>query len=321
LLLTVAVSTLGLILSAFVLQVIKGPVDIFHILLFCILAGVCGWAVWIAATYRAAANIEASLPSDYFPEPGFPTAEEEHLVVCEFPGLTVKQCRVTADLKAKTIRFEHCHTARGFLGRSVPDYSCPMTEILDAHEHQIKTKGSQCTQLTIVTREGKALIPITATNYRQLRELVARISELTPHGPATDHPLAMYVYMAGALGGIGLGWMAMSDRGPNADAALIGYLMGGGFLGVVAAAFLLRMINLFAPLRVASPVVFALIGAAGGLFLAVTEAVFNGWSFLAVALRIGLGAVFGVTVLTYYFQSRSRSGADILDAPAKVDEA
>jgi hypothetical protein len=154
------------------------------------------------------------------------------------------------------------------------------------------------TQLTMVTAHGKALVPESATNYQDLRQVVARISELTPSGPITDNPATVYVYAASAMGGIVIGWMITPMKA--SDTVLIGCVLGGAVVGPLLAMLILRVLGSAAHSPLLLPAVGGVIGGIFGLSLLFLNTNPGNLALQPMAFAIGKPMLVGL-VLGYLF--------------------
>jgi hypothetical protein len=237
-----------------------------------------------------------------------PPDKDGKTLIVEYPGLGIKRRRIIADFEDKTIRFENCHTPRRFVATASREFTCPLTDILDAYEQTIESTA----QLTIVTAHGKALVPESATDYQDLRQLVARVSELTPPGPITENPATVYVCGASAMGGIVIGWMITPARA--SDAALTGCVVGGAVVGPLLAMLLLRVLGSAARSPLLLPALGGVIGGIFGLSLFLLNWNPRNWALQPLASAIGKPMLVGL-VLGYVFQRTTRSGSTMLGKP------
>jgi hypothetical protein len=146
--------------------------------------------------------------------------ELEDQVTCEFPRGS-HQGRVTVDLQEKRVHFENCHTPEKPLATAEAEFSCELVEILDVHEYTYP--GSET--LTIVTSTGTAVIPIVATGYAEMKELLVSVAGITPAGRAVNSPAMIWVYGLGALLGLAgpLVWIRF-DLNNRINMGLLGLL-------------------------------------------------------------------------------------------------
>jgi hypothetical protein len=188
-----------------------------------------------------------------------------------------------------------------------------MTDILDAYEQTIESS----TQLKIVTAHGKALVPESATNFQDLRRLAACVSELTPSGPVTDSPATMYIYVAGVLGGIVIGWMITPMKA--SDTVLIGCVFGGAVVGPLLAMLILRVLGSAAHSPLLLPAVGGVVGSIFGLSLLFLKTNPGNWALQPMAFAIGTPMLVGL-VSGYLFQRATRKGPAILGKSTSSQE-
>lgn len=98
-----------------------------------------------------------------------------------------KQRRIVVDLSREEVLFENCHTQRKFLAMREAEFVCPLTDIRDVYEYSELGKRNKLRgYLTVVTTDGKVVIPAYASNYQELRDFLTPLADLTPAGPAED---------------------------------------------------------------------------------------------------------------------------------------
>ena len=123
--------------------------------------------------------------------------ELEDQVTCEFARGSY-QGRVTVDLQEKRVHFQNCHTPEKPLATAEAEFSCELVDILDIHEYTYP--GSET--LTIVTSTGTAVVPVGATGFDEMKELLTSVAKITPAGHAVNSPAMIWVYGLGALLGL-----------------------------------------------------------------------------------------------------------------------
>jgi len=106
--------------------------------------------------------------------------------------------RVTVDLQEKKVHFQNCHTPEKPLATAEAEFSCELVDILDIHEYTYP--GSET--LTIVTSTGTAVVPVGATGFDEIKELLTSVAKITPPGRAVNSPAMIWVYGLGALLGL-----------------------------------------------------------------------------------------------------------------------
>jgi hypothetical protein len=289
---TVSAVMFVFITAGVVMGVKQGKIGVTQACVAYIVAGSCWLVGWLLRRISLKNRSLVLFPDKTITD--LPPDTDGKMLVVEYPGLYIKRRRIIADFAGKTIRFENCHTPRRFLATASREFTCPMTDILDAYDQTIESS----TQLTIVTANGKAVVPESATNYQDLRQLVARISELTPSGPITESPATVYVCGASAMGGIVIGWMITPTKA--SDAVLIGCVLGGAVVGPLLAMLILRVLGSAAHSPLLLPAVGGVIGGIFGLSLLFLNANPGNWALQPMAFAIGKPMLVGL-VLGYLF--------------------
>ncbi|MEE2685998.1 MAG: hypothetical protein VYB09_06785 [Planctomycetota bacterium] len=156
--------------------------------------------------------------------------ELEDQVTCEFSRGSYP-ARVTVDLQEKSVHFQNCHTPEKPLATAEAEFSCELVDILDIHEYSYP--GSET--LTIVTSTGTAVVPVGATGFDEMKELLTSVAKITPAGRAVNSPVMIWVYGLGALLGLAgpLIWI-LSDLDNRIHMGLLALLsIFTAFCGVV----------------------------------------------------------------------------------------
>lgn len=217
--------------------------------------------------------------------------QQPQVIRSEYRGVFGKTTRVIADLAENTVRFENCHTPRKFLATCEREFVCPMDDIREVHEFTSKGHAT----LTIVTTHGKAHIPGNASNYQQLQGLLSGISNLTPSGPAVDHPMMGLVYIVGATVGLFTGVACWATMAPSSSSAglLMVLMFVGAAIGVAFIALIVSASDRFLGIRLVVPIGLGCMGGTIGMALAKAAPSGKVWIVL-VAFGVIAGATIGV---------------------------
>jgi hypothetical protein len=121
----------------------------------------------------------------------------ENQVTCDFFRGSYP-ARVTVDLQDKKVHFKNCFTRQELLATAEAEFTCELIDILDVREYTYS--GSET--LRIVTSTGTAVIPVIATGYAGMKELLVSVAKITPAGRAINSPAMIWVYGLGALLGL-----------------------------------------------------------------------------------------------------------------------
>lgn len=183
-----------------------------------------GALVWLAITYRELSRAELeSLDTSLLP----PVSDDA--IVCRFTVLGRTMRRIVVDFGNERVHFHRCHTQRKFLAVAQSEFSCSFNELVDVF--RVQHKGDS---LTVVTTTGKAVIPMSATDYEIL---CARLPGCLPEQRAVvdvENPLMGILYVAAAVVGLFVG-VAVTPRA--ASVGVMGLLM---VVGAGCGVFLIR---------------------------------------------------------------------------------
>lgn len=193
----------------------RAELDVFTVLFPLVMIAAGGFLLWASFFYRPPSRTELELlDTSLLPD------RSDDALICRFTWFGSRVRLAMADFGKKQIYFRNCHTPRKFLAVAQDEFSCSFAELVAVYRYQFRGDS-----LTIVTTQGKALVPSTATDYEQL---CARLPSCVPPNPPvvdTENPLVGIVYVAGALVGLFLGLVITPQ---NASAGLTALCMAAG---------------------------------------------------------------------------------------------
>lgn len=266
----------------------RNDLDVVNGFVFAVFAFFACFGVWVSLFWKNQTRQELE-QDEAFISPEQPDIPDGALA-CRF-STGVKSASVSLDVDSGLIHFRDCHVPRRFLASAQPWFSCTLTDVKGVHVFRYRGES-----LTIVTAGGKALIPATATNYTELREMLDELVPFSQPGFSTDHPMMGMVYLAGALMGIFLG--AFLTPRNSSDSTMGLFVLAGAVLGVVASYLLVFAGDRCLKTGLAQPIGFGMAGVCFGVALSSLLGRFIGWSsvpMIALVLVCGaLGFVFGV---------------------------
>ena len=249
--------------------------------IFAVLACLGSWfaVAWRNRTEEELAE-ESATSASLYNEPSI----SEDALVSRFAVIR-RAAAVHLDSTKGKIHFHNCHVPRRLLATAEPWYSCQLKDIQAVHAYRYRGES-----LTIVTRDGRVLLPETASNYTELKEaLKAEVPHNKP-GFSRDHPMMGMVYLTGIL----LGMLAASALCPgNASETTFGlFFLGGAVVGGVCSYLVVALGDQFG-LNLAQPIGSAMLGAVFGFGISVVLQPLSGsiWvqgSIVTLATAAGL---------------------------------
>lgn len=242
----------------------------------------CG-GVWVSVFWKNR-TAEQLAEEHAFPaanQPGIP----EDALVYRFPNGT-RSAAVHIDVAGRMIHFHHCHAPRRFLSSASEWFSCSVDDVQAAHDFRFRGES-----LTVVTSQGKAVIPHAGAGYAQLRDCIRELVPFTRPGFSADHPVMGLVYLGGVLIGIFAGVALVPDR---ADDTVLGVaVLAGSLLGPVGVYLLVRGGDRLLGIDTAQPLGYAVLGSGAGFSLSELLIPWFGWSLTPVLILVTAGAVAG----------------------------
>lgn len=207
-------------------------------------------------------------------------------ISCSFATPT-DAAAVYLDADDGVIHFQNCHVPRRLIASASEWFTCRVDEILAVHLFRYRGES-----LTIVTPEGKAVIPESGTGYAEFRDRIRQSVPFTQPGFSTDHPMMGFVYLLGALGGLFLGFLLTPQN--SSDATLGVFVLIGAFLGTVCSFVLVWSADHIWQTSIVQPLGFAVVGGSIGLFVSKWLTPWLGWNLMVVAVLSLIGGVAGV---------------------------
>jgi hypothetical protein len=228
----------------------------------------------------------------------------DDVFVCRF-STGFKSAAVVVDARESVIHFENCHVPRKNFATASAKFSCPVSDIKAVHRFTYRGES-----LTIVTATGKALVPSTATNYGRLCEYLRKAVPVNAPGFSADDPRMGFVYVAGALIGLG-GGVFLTPRN-SSDFTLGMFVLVGTVLGVVGGHLLVRLGDRLAGVSLVPPFVGGVFGLILGFSVSkvvavATEGKVEWAGELALAGTV-LGVLLGTAAVIRAVLRKRRSG-------------
>lgn len=193
----------------------RAELDLFTVLFPLVTIAAGGFLLWASILYRPPSRIDLELlDSSLLPD------HSDDALICRFTWFGNRVRVAIVDFGKKQLYFRNCHTPRKFLAVAQDEFSCSFAELVAVHRYQVRGDS-----LTIVTTQGKALVPSTATDYEPLCKRLPSCVPADPPVLDTENPLIGFVYVAGALVGLFLGLVITPQ---NASAGLTALCMAAG---------------------------------------------------------------------------------------------
>ena len=288
----VVIATSGLlllgVLAAFAVPKVRAEMDFVNSFLIAVFAAVAGWGLWLSLTWkhRTGSELAEENARNSFGQPDM----SEGVRVFHFPVMS-KAGAVYIDEAAGLIHFRNCHVPRKFLASEEEWFSCPLDDLKGVHVFRSRVES-----VTIVTAEGKVVIPYYGRDFAELRDLLKELVPTTAPGFSADHPMMSMVYLGGALAGLFGGVVATPRNATDSTMGL--FVLGGSILGVAGVHTVVVFADRKLKVGLAQPLGFGMTGVCAGIALAQLLAPLAGWrmSVPLGAIIIGgmCGAAFGI---------------------------
>lgn len=257
---------------------------VFFLLMFSVFASIACGGIWLGLFGRRkmrdeiAEDVRTGLPQ---PTEISPDASKYYF------STGLRSLSVMIDQSSGTIHFGSCYTPRRFLAMTLGMYSCPLRDLRGVYFHRHRRHES----LTIVTTDGKAVIPNSGPDFGQLRHALGELHPKNYAGYARFNPrlgkIGLVLMMVGATGGVALS----PSVGSVGAAGLL--VFAGGLSGLALGNAILWCIdrrpitNLSRPLRIGAGGIAVGAGAAGALVP------YLGWNWLIAIAFAAVGGAFG----------------------------
>lgn len=236
-------------------------------------------------------------------------AEEQSISTIDQPDISetalvyrfsngLKSAAIYIDAIHGKIHFHNCHTPRRFLSTASELFSCPIDELKAAHVWRHDGES-----LTIVTSQGKALMPDAGPGYGEVRDAIQELVPFTHPGFSADHPMMNMVFIMGAVIGLFTGVLLVPSN--SSDAVLGLFVLFGAVLGCVGIYGLVWAGDRLLRTGFVQPIGYAVVGGIAGLLVAGLFQPWIGWQLTPMIVLVLVGVVAGGM---FGIQKQSREG-------------
>ena len=259
----------------------RDALDVVNGFLLVTFAAFAAGGLWLSVTWRDRSQAELAEENsrDQFDRPEIC----ENARVYHFPVMS-KAGAIYIDEDSGQIHFRNCHVPRRFIASEQEWFSCPFSDIKGVHHFRYRGES-----VTVVTSQGKVLIPDYGRDFVELREHLTRVAPDPVPGFSADHPMMGLAYLGGVLTGL-FGGVALTPR--NAPDSTLGlYVLGGSFLGVAAVQALVVFSDRQLKIGLAQPLGFAVVGICAGVSIVELIGPVVGWR---MSVTVGIVTVCGI---------------------------